>query len=291
VREGTWIPDPSRRSQLLAVATLVLEHGGSEDEAIAALLHDPAEDQGGRKTLEDIRDRFGDPVADLVAECSDTLETPKPPWRERKERDIAAVAGKSPSARLISAAAKLQNAKATLRDFREHGDSLWGRFEGGLEGTLWYLTSYAISLCTHGPNDLGSDLLRAVFELKRLAGLSRPPPPKGARDFSVLSYKRTYYCPCGHTWTRENEHLWWDTERGPSQAVLTASKRVGADCPQCGNPVPPGSCPECGGAASVEAGNLGRSALDDYAYEEEDFLVRCADGHAFLFAHRFDSRK
>jgi hypothetical protein len=288
VRKGTEVP---YLSHLLAVAALVLERGGGEDAAIAALLHDAAEDQGGRQTLAEIRARFGDAVAGLVAECSDTFESPKPPWRERKERDIATVAKKSASARLISAAAKLHNAGATLKDFRAQGDPVWRRFKGGREGTLWYLKNYALALCSHGPNDLGSDLLRVVSELERAAGLKAPRPPRGARDFSALSFKRTYSCPCGHRWSREREHLWWDTERGPSDAEIAAAKRVGTDCPRCATPLPPPACPECGGAVSVEARDLRRSALDDYAYEEEDFWACCADGHAVLFAHRFDSKK
>ena len=85
-RKDTAIPYVAH---LLAVCSLVLEDGGDEDEAIAALLHDGPEDAGGHETLEEIRRRFGDRVADIVADCSDTFETPKPPWRERKEAYLA----------------------------------------------------------------------------------------------------------------------------------------------------------------------------------------------------------
>lgn len=81
-RKGTTIPYVSH---LMAVAALVVEHGGSEDQAIGALLHDAAEDQGGAKTLEDIRGRFGDAVAEIVYDCTDAWTEPKPDWRPRKE--------------------------------------------------------------------------------------------------------------------------------------------------------------------------------------------------------------
>ncbi len=278
----------SSRAHFQALITLVIEHGGSEDEAIAALQQHAG---GGREALEDIRRRFGDPVADLIAESSDTFETSKLPWREGKQREIDAVAGQSLAARLISAADRLQRATAALEEYQRRGESIWWRFEGEREGALWYFTSYAISLCANGQSVLGSELLRVVSALKRPAGQSPPEIPKSARDFSSLSHKRTYHCPCGHTWARKSEHEWWDTERGPSDAEIAASIRVSDDCPQCRKPVPPTACPECGGAVKVETGNLHQSALDDYAYEEEDFLVRCADGHGFLFAHRSDSKK
>ncbi len=279
------------RAHFRALITLVVERGGSEDEAIAALLQGAGAGPGGRKALKDIRRRFGAPVADLVAEHTDTLETSKLPWREHKQREIDAVSRQSATARFISAAGKLQRATAVLEEYQKRGESVWKRFEGGRDGTLWYFTSYAISLCANGQSALGSDLLRVVSKLKRPAGQNPPGMPKGARDFSVLSHKRTYHCPCGHTWARKSEHEWWDTERGPSDAEIAASTRVGDDCPQCGKPVPPAACPRCRGAVNIETENLRQSALDDYAYEEEDFLVRCTDGHGFLFAHRSDSKK
>lgn len=123
---------------LLAVAAIVLEHGGDEDEAIAALLHDAVEDQGGQETLDAIEARFGSRVAGIVVECSDTQVTPKPPWRERKERHLAHVLVASPSARRVLAADKLDNARALLREYRRHGEQLWTLFRGGRDGTLWY---------------------------------------------------------------------------------------------------------------------------------------------------------
>jgi GTP pyrophosphokinase len=108
-------------SHLLAVASIVLEYGGDEDEAIAALLHDAVEDRGGRPTLERIKRRFGSAVADIVQACSDAEVKPKPPWRERKERYIEHVTAASASVRLVSAADKLHNARSILKDYREIG--------------------------------------------------------------------------------------------------------------------------------------------------------------------------
>jgi len=127
---------------LLSVAGLVIEAGGTETQAIAALLHDAAEDQGGEQTLAEIREKFGADVASIVAECSDTLETPKPPWRERKERYIHHLHAASDDAVLVSLADKLDNARAILRDFRALGDEVWRRFsvqDSRLH--LWYYRS------------------------------------------------------------------------------------------------------------------------------------------------------
>jgi (p)ppGpp synthase/HD superfamily hydrolase len=113
-----------------------MEAGGNEDEAIAALLHDAAEDQGGEKALEDIRRRFGDTVKHIVAECSDTFADPKPPWEKRKREYIERLRVADTSTLLVSAADKLHNARATLRDLREHGTSVWKRFSATREQTL-----------------------------------------------------------------------------------------------------------------------------------------------------------
>jgi GTP pyrophosphokinase len=127
VRKGTGIPYVSH---LLAVASIALEHGADEDEAIAALLHDAVEDQGGDTARQEIRRRFGERVAAIVDGCTDAETTPKPPWRERKERYVAHVADAPPSVRLVSAADKLHNARAILADLRATGDAVWGRFKG-----------------------------------------------------------------------------------------------------------------------------------------------------------------
>lgn len=132
-RKSTTIP---YIAHLLAVASIVMEAGGTEDEAIAALLHDGPEDQGGKPTLDVIRTRFGDGVADIVASCSDTFETPKPEWSIRKREYIEHLKSATKEALLVSASDKLHNARATLRDLREKGPSVWDRFTGTREQIL-----------------------------------------------------------------------------------------------------------------------------------------------------------
>lgn len=139
-RKGTAIP---YIAHLMSVCALVLENGGDEDQAITALLHDAVEDQGGPSTLDTIRRLFGDRVADVVRECSDT-ETPdpsrKPPWHQRKQAYLERLRDASPDALLISAADKLHNARAILACYREIGDEVWGRFnkETSKDDQLWY---------------------------------------------------------------------------------------------------------------------------------------------------------
>jgi (p)ppGpp synthase/HD superfamily hydrolase len=138
-RKGSGIP---YLGHLLSVAGFVIEADGTEAEAIAALLHDAAEDQGGEETLAEIREQFGDEIAAIVGECSDTFETPKPPWRERKQRYIDHLPEASDGAILVSLADKLHNAHAILRDFRAHGDELWQRFNvKDPQQHLWYYRS------------------------------------------------------------------------------------------------------------------------------------------------------
>ncbi len=161
-RNGTAIPYVSH---LLAVSSLVLEAGGDEDEAIAALLHDGPEDQGGRATLEEIRRLFGGPVAEIVAECSDTFESRKPPWQQRKEAYLRHLPGASRSARLVSCADKLHNARAILADYRTYGDLLWDRFNAGCDDILWYYGELARIFSAHGPSHLARELVLVVDQL------------------------------------------------------------------------------------------------------------------------------
>ena len=165
-RKGTPTPYVTH---LLAVAAIVGENGGTENEVIAALLHDAPEDQGGEARLEDIRERFGEEVAGIVAGNTDTYEDPKPPWRERKEGYVNRIARKPYSVRLVSAADKLHNARSILADLRTVGDELWQRFNGGKEGTLWYYRALAEAFETAGPNSVVEELDRVVCELERLA--------------------------------------------------------------------------------------------------------------------------
>lgn len=135
LRKGSSIP---YLSHLLAVAGLVLEHGGNEDEAIAALLHDAVEDAGGQQRLTDIRQRFGECVAEIVLGCTDADTIPKPPWKARKEAYIAHLAHASPSTRLVSCCDKLHNSRTIVSDLYVSGADVWKKFAGQRDGTLWY---------------------------------------------------------------------------------------------------------------------------------------------------------
>ena len=137
-RKGTDIP---YLSHLLGVTALVLEDGGDEDQAIAALLHDSVEDQGGLKTLEDIRQKFGHHVAEIVDGCTDAYAQPKPPWKPRKAVYLAHLRQASPDIVRVSLADKLHNARSIHSDLQRHGKSTWKRFNGGRDGTLWYYHS------------------------------------------------------------------------------------------------------------------------------------------------------
>jgi (p)ppGpp synthase/HD superfamily hydrolase len=159
-------------AHLLAVSALVMEYGGNEDEAIAALLHDAVEDQGGTATLAEIRRRFGSTVAEIVEGCSDTLVTPKPPWRQRKEAFIARLRNASTSVRLVSAADKLHNARSIVREYRRQGESVWNFFRGGRDGTLWYYRMVVETLQGSIDNALVEELQRTVAEMELLAGAS-----------------------------------------------------------------------------------------------------------------------
>lgn len=154
---------------LLAVAALVLEHGGTEDQAIAALLHDAVEDQGGLATLARIRDEFGDHVADMVAECSDSTTTPKPPWRSRKESYLARLQHTSGEVILVSLADKVHNARTILSDYRISGEALWSLFRGEREGTLWYYRSLVDVFRQITDNALVQELARVVEELESIS--------------------------------------------------------------------------------------------------------------------------
>ena len=167
LRKGTEIP---YLSHLLGVASIALEYRATEDETIGALLHDAGEDAGGRGRIEDIRQRFGNQVADIVDGCTDAYVLPKPPWRKRKEDYIAHITTASASVRLVSAADKLHNARAILRDYRVHGEKLWPRFSGGKDGTLWYYRSLVAAFTAAENNDLIEELKRVVTEIETLTG-------------------------------------------------------------------------------------------------------------------------
>jgi (p)ppGpp synthase/HD superfamily hydrolase len=165
VRKGSSIP---YFSHLLAVAAIVLEYGGDEDSAIAALLHDVVEDAGGRPRLDDIRARFGDTVAQIVEGCTDADTLPKPPWRGRKETYIARLAAESAGVHLVSASDKLHNTRSLLADHHELGAALWNRFSGGKYGTLWYYRTLVGSY-SKAPPTLVRELDRVVTALEARA--------------------------------------------------------------------------------------------------------------------------
>jgi (p)ppGpp synthase/HD superfamily hydrolase len=146
-RKGTEVP---YLSHLLAVSAIVLEQGGTEDQAIAALLHDAVEDQGGAATLERIRVAFGEEVARIVDGCSDTDRTPKPPWRERKEGYLRRLRSADAGVRLVSLSDKVHNARSLLLDYRRQGEALWSRFHVGREEQLWYQRSL-VEVFRQGP--------------------------------------------------------------------------------------------------------------------------------------------
>ncbi len=168
-RKGTTIP---YISHLMTVAALVVEHGGNEDQAIAALLHDAVEDQGGKKTLDEIRTTFGDEVAAIVSDCTDAWDEQKPPlrsrkearleWRARKEAYLKVLPGKPTQSLLVSLADKTHNAEAILFDYRVLGDPLWDRFNGGADGTRWYYNALADVFSDAMPGRLSDRLSRAV---------------------------------------------------------------------------------------------------------------------------------
>ena len=166
-RKGTEIPYVSH---LLAVDSLTLEHGGDEDQAIAALLHDAAEDQGGAERLADIEARFGPAVARIVHDCTDSWVEPKPDWRTRKEAYLAAIKHKSRASLLVSLADKTHNARAIVVDLRRHGEIVWSRFKAGRDGTLWYYAELASAFERHLPGPLAEELGRQV-EAMPSAGL------------------------------------------------------------------------------------------------------------------------
>lgn len=166
LRKGTRVP---YIAHLLGVASIALENGANENEAIAALLHDAIEDQGGASTREEIRRRFGEQVVNIVDGCTDTDVTPKPPWKQRKEAYLHHIRNASPSVRLVSASDKLNNARCILSDYRVSGEALWDRFAGGKEGTLWYYRRLVEELGRVEPSALVEELNRVVSEIESLS--------------------------------------------------------------------------------------------------------------------------
>jgi (p)ppGpp synthase/HD superfamily hydrolase len=164
-------------AHLMGVASLVLEAGGDEDLAIAALLHDVVEDCGGAPMLKEVRRRFGKRAADVVDGCTDAYEVPKAPWRERKESYIRRLKKESAATRLVSAADKLNNVRSILSDYRAVGESVWSRFNGGREGTLWYYRTLRDEFLRRDKNRITRDFNLAVRELESLTGCASTAHP------------------------------------------------------------------------------------------------------------------
>lgn len=162
-------------AHLLAVTAIALAHGATENEAIAAVLHDAAEDQGGEKRLRKIRGQFGKRVARIVEGCSDTLEMPNPPWQERKQAFVDRLREAPYSVRLVVAADKLHNVRDVMASYLAHGDDFWLQFNGGRDGALWYYRAVVESLIAAAqPGDARLNVLiveldAAVAELELAA--------------------------------------------------------------------------------------------------------------------------
>lgn len=163
-------------AHLMGVTSLALEFGGDEDIAIAALLHDVVEDCGGAPMLKEVQRRFGSRVAKIVDGCTDSDTYPKPPWRERKENYLRHLQSADADTRLVSAADKLNNVRSILSDYREVGESVWARFNGGREGTLWYYRALLEEFLRRKPNRLIRELALAIRELEAAT------QPAGARS-------------------------------------------------------------------------------------------------------------
>jgi len=157
VRKSTGV---SYIAHLMAVSAIVIENGGTEDDAI--------EDQGGDATRQEIIRRFGPKVAAVIDGCTDAETVPKPPWRERKEAHIAHLVDASPSMCLVSSADKLHNVRAILSDYRRLGEALWTRFTGGRDGTLWYYRALVDTFRAVTASPIIEELDCTVAELERL---------------------------------------------------------------------------------------------------------------------------
>ena len=187
VRKASTIP---YIAHLMGVASLVLEFGGDEEQAIAALLHDVVEDCGGAPMLKEVRRRFGPRVAKIVDGCTDSDTHPKPPWRERKVAYIHHLKSADGETRLVSAADKLNNVRSILSDYREVGESVWERFKGGRDGTLWYYRALVEEFLRGKPNRLNRELELAVRELEAAASPAGLPGSIRHDSFSSKSFSR-----------------------------------------------------------------------------------------------------
>ena len=157
-------------SHLMAVASLVLEAGGDEDMAIAALLHDVVEDCGGMPRLREVRRQFGPRVAKIVEGCTDTFLDPKPDWLQRKKDYLREVKHADAETRLVSSSDKLHNVRTILSDYRRDGETIWKRFTGKKDGTLWYHRALSDEYQRRNPNRITREFEIAVTELEAAVG-------------------------------------------------------------------------------------------------------------------------
>jgi (p)ppGpp synthase/HD superfamily hydrolase len=174
----------------MAVASLVLEAGGDEDMAIAALLHDVVEDCGGMPRLREVRRQFGPRVAKIVEGCTDSFGDPKPEWMERKKGYLCEVKHADAETRLVSAADKLHNVRTILADYRQHGEAIWTRFSGKKEGTLWYYRALSDEYRRRSPNRTTRELEIVVAELERAVGRKLPSEKEPAKKKAAASSGR-----------------------------------------------------------------------------------------------------
>jgi (p)ppGpp synthase/HD superfamily hydrolase len=166
-------------AHILGVTSIALEYGANETEAIGALLHDAVEDCGGAKRLRDIERKFGKAVAKIVDGCTDSDQTPKPPWLQRKKAYVAHVRHAPQAVQLVSASDKLHNVRSALMAYRHDGEELWTRFKGGKQGTLWYYRALVNAFNGKRVRPVVKELDRVLTELERLANkgkrVTKPP--------------------------------------------------------------------------------------------------------------------
>jgi GTP pyrophosphokinase len=177
-RKGTAVP---YMAHLMGVTALVLHYGGTETEAIGALLHDAAEDGGGHPRLADIHTHFGPDVARIVDGCSDSFDTPKRPWLERKKAYVARVPDEPASVILVSAADKIHNVTSIINDYRHHGETLWTRFnkDAGKAGTVGYYRGLVTAYRANGHHpQVITDLDEHVTTLETLCDTRGEWPPQ-----------------------------------------------------------------------------------------------------------------
>jgi (p)ppGpp synthase/HD superfamily hydrolase len=175
----------------MAVASLVLEAGGDEDMAIAALLHDVVEDCGGMPRLREVRKQFGSRVAKMVEGCTDSFDEPKPEWVERKNGYLREVKHADVNTRLVSASDKLHNVRTILADYRQHGEGIWKRFTGKKEGTLWYYRALSDEYQRRSPNRITRELEIAVAELERAVGRQARSSKEFTKEFTKKLAKKS----------------------------------------------------------------------------------------------------